>query len=115
MNRFINYGRGVREVFRPGDTLDFRQKFYQKPRNTSVPKIDGSGTVGAAQSFTPGLWTPAPASVTHVWQLNGRTVGTAATYTPVPADSGKMLTVLETAIATNGLAATARSPGVLVP
>lgn len=115
MNKLINYGRGPREVFRPGDTLDYRQKVYQRPRNTQVPVISGSGTIGAAQSRTPGLWTPAPASLTFVWQLNGQTVGTGATYTPVPADSGKVLTILETAKAANGLAATARSKGVTIP
>lgn len=115
MNSLINFGRGVREVFKRGETIDFRQKFYAKPRNTTVPKVSGSGTVGAAQSRIPGIWQPAPASVTFVWQLNGHTVGTGATYTPVPADSGKVLTILETAIGTNGLAMTARSPGVLVP
>lgn len=114
MNSLINFGRGVREVFKRGETIDYRQKFYAKPRNTAVPKISGSGTIGAVQSRIPGAWTPAPASVTWVWQLNGHTVAVGGTYTPVPADAGKTLTILETAIGTNGLAMTARSPGVSV-
>lgn len=114
MNKLINYGRGPREVFKPGDTLDYRQKVYAKPRNLALPQISGSGTIGAVQSRIPGAWTGTP-TVTYIWQLNGQTVATGGTYTPVIGDSGKTLTILETAKFANGLAATARSKGVTIP
>lgn len=114
MNKLINYGRGPREVFAPSETLDFRQKIYQRPRNTQAPAISGSGTVGAAQSRLPGIWLNSTA-VVFVWCLNGQEVQQGGSYTPVPADSGKVLTVLEVATNASGLGASARSAGVTIP
>lgn len=113
MNRLINFGRSPREVFKPGETLDYRQKVYARPRNTGIPQISGSGTIGAAQSRIPGIWQNSTA-VTYVWQLDGRTVAVGGTYTPTIADTGKTLTILETATNASGLGATARSRGIVI-
>lgn len=114
MNKLINYGRGPREVFAKGETLDYRQGAYQRPRNTTPPSISGSGTIGAAQSRVPGVWVGAGA-VTWAWFLDGQEVQQGGSYTPTLADSGRVLTVLERATAASGLAASARSKGVPIP
>lgn len=114
MNKLINYGRGPREVFKPGATLDYRQKQYQRPRNTVIPGISGSGTVGAAQSRIAGTWQNSTA-VTWAWFLDGQQVQEGGSYTPVIADSGKVLTLLERATNASGLGASARSKGVTIP
>lgn len=114
MNR-ITFGKGVPVLpNQPGDPLSFQAKKYERPRVTKTPTINGSGTVGAAQSFTPGIWIGSP-TVTASWWLDGQEVSTAATYTPTAQDKGKTLTVLERAVMSSGLAASSRSPGVVIP
>lgn len=114
MNR-ITFGKGVPVLPNgPGDPLSFQAKAYQRPQNTLPPAISGSGTVGAAQSRTPGIWLGSP-TVTFSWWLDGQEVSTAATYTPTAQDSGKTLTILERAVMPSGLAASARSAGVVIP
>lgn len=114
MNELINYGRGPREVAGPGETLDFRQKVYERPRNTVIPGISGSGTIGAAQSRIAGIWLNSTA-VAWAWFLDGHEVQQGGTYTPAVGDSGKLLTLLERATNASGLGASARSMGVLIP
>lgn len=114
MNKLINYGRGPREVFARGETLDFRQGAYQRPLVSQNPSISGSGTIGAAQSRVPGIWIGAN-TISWSWWLNGQEVQQGGTYTPVIGDSGKVLTVLERAVSTSGLGASARSAGVTIP
>lgn len=113
MNR-ITFGRGVREVYFAGDPISYRQKTYARPLCTKAPAISGSGTVGAAQSRTAGIWTGSP-TVTYVWELNGQEVQAGGSYTPTVADSGKLLTILERAVNASGLGASSRSAGVLIP
>lgn len=97
----------------PGDPLSLKAKAYARPRVLAVPTISGSGTIGAAQSRIPGTWTGSP-TVTFVWCLDGQEVQTGGTYTPTALDAGKVLTILERATFANGLAASSRSPGVLI-
>lgn len=114
MNR-ITFGKGVPVLpNQPGDPLSFQAKKYQRPLVTKTPTINGSGTVGAAQSFTPGIWIGSP-TVTATWFIDQMVVGVGLTYTPVAADRGKTLTVLERAVGADGLAASSRSPGVVIP
>lgn len=88
------------------------------PANTAPtitsPSITGTPTVGSASGFTSGTITgnPTPTS-TQQWKVDGVNVATTATYTPVTADSGKTLTVTQTA--TNSVSsASATSAGVVI-
>lgn len=112
MNR-ITFGRGV-PILPQNDVRSFQAKSYIRPRVTKPPAVNGSGTVGAAQSFTPGIWIGSP-TVTASWWLDNQEVSTAATYTPTVGDKGKTLTVLERATTANGLTASSRSAGVVIP
>lgn len=111
----ITFGKGVQ--VRPlgyDDPISFQAKAYARPRNTLPPAISGSGTIGAAQSRTPGIWIGSP-TVTYAWFLDGQEVQQGGTYTPTILDSGKTLTILERAVMANGLAASSRSAGVVIP
>lgn len=114
--RTIYFGKGIqgRVQQSPGDPLSFKAKTYAKPLNTLPPAINGSGTIGAAQSFTPGNWLGGQ-TVVAVWCLDMQEVQVGGTYTPTILDSGKTLTVLERATMPSGLAASARSAGVVIP
>lgn len=114
MNR-ITFGKGVPILPGPGDPLSFQARKYGRPINTKPPTISGSGTVGAAQSRIPGTWAGTP-TVTWAWFLDLQEVAQGGTYTPVAADSGKVLTVLERAVdPTTKLASAVRSVGVTIP
>lgn len=109
----ITFGKGVPIL--PMDPLSFQAKAYKHPVNSKPPTISGSGTIGAAQSRTPGTWVGTP-TVTWAWFLNQNEVQQGGTYTPVAADSGKTLTVLERAVdPTTNLATAVRSAGVVIP
>lgn len=110
----ITYGRGPRFVYGKGAAISFRQQTYARPLVTKPPAISGSGTVGAAQSRTAGIWEGSP-TITWAWFLDGQEVQQGGSYTPVAQDSGKTLTVLERAVSVNGLAASSRSAGVVIP
>lgn len=112
----IYFGKGIqgRVQQKPGDPLSFKAKTYAKPLNTLPPAISGSGTIGAAQSRIPGNWLGGP-TVVYVWCLDMREVQVGGDYTPTIFDSGKTLTVLERATLPSGLAASARSAGVVIP
>jgi hypothetical protein len=68
---------------------------------TTAPKptITGTAKVGVTLTAVPGTWAPspgaAPISLTYQWKRDGTNISgaTAATYTPVPADLGKPLSV----------------------
>lgn len=112
----IRFGQGVFQLAQQeaGDPLSFDTKTYQRPRNTLAPVITSSGTVGAAQSFTAGTWVGSP-TIVVVWYVDNQIVQVGGNYTPTILDSGKTLTVLERATAANGLAASSRSAGVVIP
>ncbi|WP_263422334.1 carboxypeptidase regulatory-like domain-containing protein [Arthrobacter sp. StoSoilB5] len=63
-----------------------------------VPTITGTAKVGSTLTAGPGVWGPAPVTLTYQWKANGVAVvgGTAATYVPVAGDVGKTLTVTVT-------------------
>lgn len=116
MNR-IYFGRNVmgRVQNKAGEPLSFSGKAYARPLVTKPPVITGSGTVGAAQSRTAGIWLGSP-TIAVSWWLDGQEVGQGATYTPVAQDSGKTLTVLERATdPVSGLGASSRSAGLVIP
>lgn len=111
----IRFGKSVLgRAVRRGEQIMLPAKAYLRPLNTKPPAISGSGTIGAAQSYIPGIWQGSP-TVTWAWFLDGQEVQQGGSYTPVPADSGKTLTVLERATSASGLGASARSAGVLIP
>lgn len=97
-----------------GQPISFAARVFARPQVTKAPAISGSGTVGAAQSRTPGIWTGTP-TVTWAWFLDGQEVAQGGTYTPTIQDKGKTLTVLERAKAATGLCASSRSAGVVIP
>lgn len=73
------------------------------PVLVTAPSVNGTPTVGAASSYTPGVWTGAD-NVTAKWQVAAAAdgvgaveVGSAATYTPQAGDAGKYLGIMETA------------------
>lgn len=96
------------------DPLSFKARVYARPLVTRPPSITSSGTVGAAQAFVPGIWLGSP-TVTWSWFLDMQEVQAGGAYTPLPADSGKTLTVLERATSASGLGASSRSAGVVIP
>ena len=59
------------------------------------PTVVGTPQVGVASSYTPGSADSGSISAV-AWKVNGITVGTSATYTPVDLDAGKTLTVTVT-------------------
>lgn len=71
------------------------------PVNTTPPSLvfenNRGAAVGDATNVNPGTWeTDGPLSFSYQWQLDGVTVATGETYTPVVADIGKSLTVIVT-------------------
>ena len=69
------------------------------PVNTQLPSIIGAPQSGKTFSADPGTWTGSPTSFTYQWQrcdaggANCVAVGSAKTYTCVPADIDKTLRV----------------------
>jgi hypothetical protein len=63
--------------------------------NTSPPSITGTAAVGQVLSASSGTWTPADAALTRQWMRNGTAIAgrTGPTYTLVPADVGKRISV----------------------
>lgn len=71
------------------------------PVNTVAPAIASSAVIGTLLTVTPGTWTGAT-TLTYQWQRNSGSwvdIGgaTNTTYTPVDADFGRALRVVETA------------------
>ncbi|WP_230118948.1 carboxypeptidase regulatory-like domain-containing protein [Arthrobacter sp. Bi83] len=63
-----------------------------------VPAITGTAKVGSILTAAPGTWGPAPVTLTYQWKANGVAItgATGSTYKPIPAVSGKTLTVTVT-------------------
>jgi hypothetical protein len=92
------------------------------PQLTTACSITGTGGIGNLLSRTAGVWTPGTngdaVTVTWVWQRNGSTItGTsgAATYTQVSADDSAIITILETATNSFGVASQVSSNSITVP
>jgi hypothetical protein len=62
---------------------------------TPVPKISGTGAVGATLTGMAGSWQPGPVTLKYQWYRNGAAIAaaTASTYKLVSADAGKSITV----------------------
>ncbi|WP_156465852.1 MULTISPECIES: hypothetical protein [unclassified Rathayibacter] len=60
-----------------------------------TPTISGTAKVGSKLTAAPGTWGPAPVALTYQWFRAGTAISgaTAASYTPVAADKGKVVTV----------------------
>ena len=67
--------------------------------NYSRPTITGTAVVGSTLTAHAGSWFPAPDSVTLQWKANGVAIAgaTGSTYSLMATDSGKTITVTETA------------------
>ncbi|QYG01871.1 sialate O-acetylesterase [Massilia sp. NP310] len=86
------------------------------PAFTAPPVLVGEPAVGVPVSYTPGTVTGSPTpAVTRNWLLDGVAISdaTAATYTPVAGDVGKVLAIRETATSSSG-SASSTSAGVVV-
>jgi hypothetical protein len=61
-----------------------------------VPTISGSSVVGQNLTVDPGVWEPAPVTLTYQWQRAGVDVtgSTGITYTLTAADTGSAITVV---------------------
>jgi len=91
--------------------------FLQPVVVAHTPAITGSPTIGSILTADPGTWTPADATLSYQWILDGKTNiagATAVTYTPVAADSGHTLAVRMTGTKDGYTSATALSPAVIV-
>lgn len=75
------------------------------PSFLAAPSIIGTPVAGNASSFTPGTvaGNPVP-TIVRQWRLDGADIvgETGATYTPIEADAGGVLTIRETATNVNG-------------
>jgi hypothetical protein len=78
--------------------------------STPAPTIAGTQKVGSTLTASTLPWTPAATTSTYEWFRSGvvAPVGTGATYTLLPADLGKTLTVKVTGVRT-GYATTSRT------
>lgn len=111
----IRFGKSVLgRAVRRGEQIMLPATSYVKPRNVQIPVLTGTGTVGALQSFTPGVWLDA-ASVTWAWFVGGIEMQQGGQYLPTPDDHGKSFWVMERATSSTGLQASARSAGVVIP
>ncbi|GAA5033020.1 hypothetical protein ACFQRL_03805 [Microbacterium fluvii] len=61
-----------------------------------APKISGTVRVGSKLTAVPGSWAP-DATFTYAWKVDGKSAGTAATFTPSASQRGKKLTLTVTA------------------
>ena len=63
-----------------------------------VPTVTGTRKVGYTLTAVPGIWGPAPVTLTYQWKANGVVIigATAATYKLAAAQAGKALTVTVT-------------------
>jgi len=82
----------------------------------ATPTITGTARVGATLTAAPGTWSPQPVALSYQWKRDGSVLpgATAATYTPVAADSGTTLTVTVTGTKTGYTTLSKSSAGVSV-
>jgi hypothetical protein len=90
------------------------------PVNTVLPAITGTTSVGSVLTVSNGTWTNTPLSYTRQWLRDGAAISgaTAATYTLVAGDEGKMISATVTATNADGsgsAAATAVGPITAAP
>lgn len=65
----------------------------------ATPTITGTARVGATLTASPGIWSPAPVTLSYQWYSSGVAIpgATAVTYNLIAADLGKTITVATTA------------------
>jgi 5'-nucleotidase len=63
--------------------------------NDTLPVITGTAKVGQQLTGTAGSWTPTPTSVAYQWLADGTPIADATTssFTPTPAQAGKVITL----------------------
>lgn len=85
------------------------------PVNLTPPVISGDPTVGSILTATNGTWANSPTSFTYQWQSNGVNIpgATSSTYITQISDIGHTVTIIVTAINSNG-SASASSNGIIV-
>ncbi len=74
--------------------------FHDVPTlNLVKPSVSGMAKVGTMLTASPGKWSPADATISFRWRADGVGIAgaTGATFTPTPAQEGKMLSVRVTA------------------
>ena len=85
------------------------------PTNTVAPAITGTAQVGQVLSGSTGTWTESP-SFARQWLADGVAIeaATAATYTPVVGDVGKIIALRVTATANGRTSAATSAPTAAV-
>lgn len=79
-------------------------KAISTPLNTVIPAITGTAQVGQVLTSTTGTWKGSGITYARTWTADGVTIAgaTAATYTPVVGDIGKVIRVIVTATNASG-------------
>lgn len=65
---------------------------------SATPTLSGAPAVGKTVTVAPGAWGPSPVTFTYQWLRGGASISgaTSASYTPVAADAGTLLSVTVT-------------------
>ncbi len=108
--------------FWPDNITDFGSISIYKgwdaaPFVLTAPTITGTAQVGQVLTSVLGTWTGAAPTSTRQWKANGVNVasgGTAATYTPVVGDIGKVITCEITAVNAYGTTVAVSGPTAAV-
>jgi hypothetical protein len=84
--------------------------------NQVAPAINGTATVGAALTASPGTWSPAGSTFSYQWFANNQPIAAATqqTFTPTASEEGRNVSVLVTATQTGYRPGTATSPSTRV-
>lgn len=96
-----------------GDPVAYPFHDAPVPQMFAAPSVSGLVVVGSLLTGMPAVFDPNPTSSTYAWKVDGVTVSTSLTYTPVEADAGKQLTFSHTGSNEKG-SATGVSIGYLV-
>ncbi len=84
----------------PGNLFTIRgTQSLPSPQNLAPPEVTGTARVGAVIEASPGVWSPADASISFRWRRSGDQIrgATGAQYRCVPDDLGHHLSVKVTA------------------
>lgn len=99
---------------------DFREQavagITTGPVNTTVPRISGTGTIGATLSCSTGDWTNQPSSYSYQWKSAAANTGTnQSTYVVLAGDATKSITCVVTAMNHHGSAVATPSNAIAIP
>lgn len=86
------------------------------PINTNVPRISGTGAIGATLSCSTGDWANQPSSFAYQWKSAAVNTGAnQSTYVVLAGDATKSITCVVTASNHHGSAVAAPSNAIAIP